>query len=333
MIATLIVWAAVAWPIAGLMLRSLYGALSGRLVVRLRAVNAGSFTLGSCPPSRRRRLPAAPTTRTSRRSSRARRAASRSARTAWCTRRSASSAATARACRAARSCASSPPRRRRAIAPPLGTALAARHRAGRAQRLGLRLLRLPGRVRRRGRDGRGRHAHERLLPRPRVGRDRRRRQLLAYVIAWQAVPILYSHAAPRTNWVTLQFVFGVVAAVVAYRRVSDGPALAAAPRPPRGRRAASWAARSSLLDRRRRRRDRLRGARQRPARGVQRRALLPRGPPPPAAPAAADCHVAEDSPPRTHSATPAIWPDAATSSLSCTERSDSTQARCPTRAP
>ena len=36
-IATLIVWAAVAWPIAGLMLRSLYGALSGRLVVRLRA--------------------------------------------------------------------------------------------------------------------------------------------------------------------------------------------------------------------------------------------------------------------------------------------------------
>ena len=36
-IATLIIWAAVAWPIAGLMLRSLYGALSGRLVVRLRA--------------------------------------------------------------------------------------------------------------------------------------------------------------------------------------------------------------------------------------------------------------------------------------------------------
>ena len=35
-IATLVVWAAVAWPIAGLMLRSLYGALSGRLVVRLR---------------------------------------------------------------------------------------------------------------------------------------------------------------------------------------------------------------------------------------------------------------------------------------------------------
>jgi hypothetical protein len=35
-IATLILWAAVAWPIAGLMLRSLYGALSGRLVVRLR---------------------------------------------------------------------------------------------------------------------------------------------------------------------------------------------------------------------------------------------------------------------------------------------------------
>jgi hypothetical protein len=36
-ILTLIIWAAVAWPIAGLMLRSLYGALSGRLVVRLRA--------------------------------------------------------------------------------------------------------------------------------------------------------------------------------------------------------------------------------------------------------------------------------------------------------
>jgi hypothetical protein len=35
-IATLAVWAAVAWPVAGLMLRSLYGALSGRLVVRLR---------------------------------------------------------------------------------------------------------------------------------------------------------------------------------------------------------------------------------------------------------------------------------------------------------
>src|SRR4029077_20453681 len=38
-IATLVVWAAVAWPIAGLMLRSLYGALSGRLVVRLRPEN------------------------------------------------------------------------------------------------------------------------------------------------------------------------------------------------------------------------------------------------------------------------------------------------------
>lgn len=36
-IITLMLWAAVAWPIAGLMLRSLYGALSGRLVVRLRA--------------------------------------------------------------------------------------------------------------------------------------------------------------------------------------------------------------------------------------------------------------------------------------------------------
>ena len=35
-VVTLVLWAAVAWPIAGLMLRSLYGALSGRLVVRLR---------------------------------------------------------------------------------------------------------------------------------------------------------------------------------------------------------------------------------------------------------------------------------------------------------
>jgi len=35
-IVTLVAWAAVAWPIAGLVLRSLYGALSGRLVVRLR---------------------------------------------------------------------------------------------------------------------------------------------------------------------------------------------------------------------------------------------------------------------------------------------------------
>ena len=37
-IATLMLWAAVAWPIAGLMLRSLYGALSGRLVVRLQSL-------------------------------------------------------------------------------------------------------------------------------------------------------------------------------------------------------------------------------------------------------------------------------------------------------
>ena len=43
--------------------------------------------------------------------------------------------------------------------------------------------------------------------------------VLAYVIAWQAVPILDSHARLSTNWITLQLVFGVVAAVVAYRRV------------------------------------------------------------------------------------------------------------------
>src|SRR5882757_407175 len=44
--------------------------------------------------------------------------------------------------------------------------------------------------------------------------------LLAYVIAWQAVPLLYEHQRLAPNWVTLQFVFGVVAAVVAFRRVS-----------------------------------------------------------------------------------------------------------------
>ena len=43
--------------------------------------------------------------------------------------------------------------------------------------------------------------------------------ILAYVIAWQAVPILDSHARLSTNWIVLQMVFGVVAAVVAYRRV------------------------------------------------------------------------------------------------------------------
>ncbi len=43
--------------------------------------------------------------------------------------------------------------------------------------------------------------------------------VLAYVIAWQAVPILDSHARLSNNWITLQLVFGVVAAVVAYRRV------------------------------------------------------------------------------------------------------------------
>ena len=44
--------------------------------------------------------------------------------------------------------------------------------------------------------------------------------LLAYVVAWQAVPLLYAHTHLAPNWVTLQFVFGIVAAVVAYRRVS-----------------------------------------------------------------------------------------------------------------
>jgi B-box zinc finger len=44
--------------------------------------------------------------------------------------------------------------------------------------------------------------------------------LLAYVVAWQAVPLLYAHTHLAANWVTLQFVFGIVAAVVAYRRVS-----------------------------------------------------------------------------------------------------------------
>jgi hypothetical protein len=44
--------------------------------------------------------------------------------------------------------------------------------------------------------------------------------LLAYVIAWQAVPLLYAHTHLGSNWVTLQFVFGAVAAFIAYRRVS-----------------------------------------------------------------------------------------------------------------
>jgi hypothetical protein len=44
--------------------------------------------------------------------------------------------------------------------------------------------------------------------------------LLAYVVAWQAVPLLYAHTHLGSNWVTLQFVFGIVAAVVAYRRVA-----------------------------------------------------------------------------------------------------------------
>jgi hypothetical protein len=44
--------------------------------------------------------------------------------------------------------------------------------------------------------------------------------LVAYVVAWQAVPLLYAHTHLGSNWVTLQFVFGIVAAVVAYRRVA-----------------------------------------------------------------------------------------------------------------
>jgi hypothetical protein len=44
--------------------------------------------------------------------------------------------------------------------------------------------------------------------------------ILAYVVAWQAVPILNSHLRLSDNWIVLQLVFGVVAAVIAYRRVS-----------------------------------------------------------------------------------------------------------------
>jgi hypothetical protein len=44
--------------------------------------------------------------------------------------------------------------------------------------------------------------------------------LLAYIVAWQAVPLLYAHTHLASNWITLQLVFGVVAAVVAYRRVA-----------------------------------------------------------------------------------------------------------------
>ena len=44
--------------------------------------------------------------------------------------------------------------------------------------------------------------------------------LLVYIIAWQAMPLLYAHTRLAANWVTLQFVFGIVAAVVAYRRVA-----------------------------------------------------------------------------------------------------------------
>jgi hypothetical protein len=43
--------------------------------------------------------------------------------------------------------------------------------------------------------------------------------ILAYVIAWQSVHILDSHVRLSSSWITLQLVFGVIAAVVAYRRV------------------------------------------------------------------------------------------------------------------
>jgi hypothetical protein len=43
--------------------------------------------------------------------------------------------------------------------------------------------------------------------------------LLAYFVAWLAVPYLYN-AHLSSRWGTLQAVFGIVAAVVAYRRVA-----------------------------------------------------------------------------------------------------------------
>lgn len=44
--------------------------------------------------------------------------------------------------------------------------------------------------------------------------------LLAYLVAWQAVPVLFEHQRLPANWVALQLVFGIVAAVVAFRRVA-----------------------------------------------------------------------------------------------------------------
>jgi hypothetical protein len=43
--------------------------------------------------------------------------------------------------------------------------------------------------------------------------------ILAYVVAWQSVHILDSHTRLSNNWITLQLVFGAVAAFIAYRRV------------------------------------------------------------------------------------------------------------------
>ena len=40
--------------------------------------------------------------------------------------------------------------------------------------------------------------------------------VLAYVVAWQAVPILDSHARLSNNWITLQLVFGAVAGLGAF---------------------------------------------------------------------------------------------------------------------
>ncbi len=171
-IATLVLWAAVAWPIAGLMLRSLYGALSGRLVVRFRGSEL--FTRHV----RDRRASRSPLRQSS---------DGRDARVVLVVRQ-----ADLHRMHGARASRREVPRLRahaaqRARAPQAREGRArdrrvgrrrhrARRRARRAQRHELRLLRLPDRLRRRRRDGRGRDAHERLLPRPRVGRDRGRRE-------------------------------------------------------------------------------------------------------------------------------------------------------------
>ena len=220
-IATLIVWAAVAWPIAGLMLRSLYGALSGRLVVRLRghvdvvyarvmSADRGGAGSALCQPPVRRDARVVLVVR----QADLHRLHGARARRREVPRLRAHAAQRARAPQARQG---GDGHRRLAPAPPsaLGIALAALNGTG------LRLLRLPHRVRRRRRDGRGRHAHERLLPRPRVGRDRRRRRACSPTSSrGRPCRSSYAHQRLAPNWVTLQFVFGVVAAVVAYRRVA-----------------------------------------------------------------------------------------------------------------